>query len=292
MTFHDIETGKELRELIQVGEFFGVKSALGRYPREENVIAQTDCVVLVFTVQEFESFASRNTRVVMKMLKVFSNQLRRIHTKVRTLLALDVQLDPEQGLIRTGDYFRAKRRYGQALYAYRRYTELYPKGRYLDQALEGIDACGNYAGREDAGSSAPPSLRDAPEIQGDAKRYYEALSLFGREQYVDALRIFTELAAGSAEPEYRSGSLIEIGRCYFYLQRYKEAVQHLSSTVQQQPSIPDVDKAMYYIARSYAELGNPDKARAFYERILSLGRVDSDLKNKVSHALRKMEGKL
>jgi CRP-like cAMP-binding protein len=34
----DIETGEELTDLIRTGEFFGVKSALGHYPREEDAI--------------------------------------------------------------------------------------------------------------------------------------------------------------------------------------------------------------------------------------------------------------
>jgi CRP-like cAMP-binding protein len=36
LNYSDIETAKEIREIIQTGEFFGVKSALGKYPREEN----------------------------------------------------------------------------------------------------------------------------------------------------------------------------------------------------------------------------------------------------------------
>ena len=38
LNYNDIETGKLIREIIQTGEFFGVKSALGRYPREENAV--------------------------------------------------------------------------------------------------------------------------------------------------------------------------------------------------------------------------------------------------------------
>jgi len=40
----------------------------------------------------------KNTRVVMKMLKVFSNQLRRIHKQVQNLLSSDEQMNPEEGL--------------------------------------------------------------------------------------------------------------------------------------------------------------------------------------------------
>ena len=41
---------------------------------------------MVFSVPEFEQLATKNTRIITKMLKVFSNQLRRIHKQVQTLL--------------------------------------------------------------------------------------------------------------------------------------------------------------------------------------------------------------
>lgn len=282
MTFRDIETGKDMRELIQRGEFFGVKSAMGRYPREENVIALSDCIVLVFSVQEFEEFAGNNTRVVMKMLKVFSNQLRRMHIKVRTLLATDDHLDPELGLVRTGDYFYSKKRLSQAVYAYQRYIELYPDGRYIPQAQKGIEACGNYSGGKRAAEE---------DLKGAAKRFYEALSLFGREQYEEAQHIFQEVVNDPAGAEYCTKAAIEIGRCYYYLKRYKDAVQHLSSLVQNQPRVPDIEKALFYIARSHEELGSTDRAAAFYQRILSMKGLDPDFRSKVSNALRRMEGK-
>ena len=56
----DIETGQEVRDMIKMGEFFGVKSALGRYMREETAIVMQDAAVMVFSVPEFEQVASKN----------------------------------------------------------------------------------------------------------------------------------------------------------------------------------------------------------------------------------------
>ncbi len=38
LNYIDIETGQEVHDLIKMGEFFGVKSGLGRYPREETAV--------------------------------------------------------------------------------------------------------------------------------------------------------------------------------------------------------------------------------------------------------------
>mgnify|MGYP001072321657 CR=1 FL=1 len=65
---NDIETGQEIHDYIQTGEFFGVKSALGRYPREESAIVLSDAAVVVFSVPEFEALALQNTRIVLLII--------------------------------------------------------------------------------------------------------------------------------------------------------------------------------------------------------------------------------
>ena len=106
LNYNDIETGQEMHDLIQTGEFFGVKSALGKYPREETAVVLTDSTMIAFSVPEFEQLALQNTRIIMKMLKVFSNQLRRIHKQVRNLLMTGANTnDPESGLFKIGQYY-------------------------------------------------------------------------------------------------------------------------------------------------------------------------------------------
>ena len=124
----DIENGQEIREMVKTGEFFGVKSSLGRYPREETADVLTDSVVMVFTVPEFENLIYTNPRINMQMLKVFSNQLRRLHKKVRSLMSIDEQTDAETGLFNIGEYYYKNQKYKPALYAFRRYLTYYPAG--------------------------------------------------------------------------------------------------------------------------------------------------------------------
>jgi CRP-like cAMP-binding protein len=104
LKYQDIETGQDVNDLVSPGEFFGVKSALGRYPREENAMAMLDAVIMAFTVQEFEALAMANTRIIMKMLKVLSNQLRKIHKQVSSLMETEEQ-NPEAGLFGVGEYY-------------------------------------------------------------------------------------------------------------------------------------------------------------------------------------------
>jgi CRP-like cAMP-binding protein len=100
-----IDTDEEIRETISDGEFFGVKSSLGKYPREETAQVLTPTVVLVVTQEEFEQMVMKNFRVLIKMLKVFSNQLRRIGKKVRDIMHKGEPKMPSTELYFIGEYY-------------------------------------------------------------------------------------------------------------------------------------------------------------------------------------------
>jgi TolA-binding protein len=139
VTYQDIETGNDEHEILQPGEFFGVKSALGRYNREENAVALQNSVIMTMSVSEFEQFVMANTRIVMKMLKVFSNQLRRIHRQVTSLMVKEEQPSPEAGLFRVGEYYMKNKRYVQARYVFSRYLTYYPAGNQVSEATRGLE---------------------------------------------------------------------------------------------------------------------------------------------------------
>ncbi|MFI3256776.1 MAG: Crp/Fnr family transcriptional regulator [Spirochaetales bacterium] len=105
LTSTDVETHESVIEHIREGEFFGVKSALGRFPREETATVITETVAIVFSVQEFEKMFSGNKQVIMKMLKTFSNQLRAVHRKTESLLKSDVTGDQVSGMIAVAQSF-------------------------------------------------------------------------------------------------------------------------------------------------------------------------------------------
>src|SRR5574344_1736894 len=102
----DIESGTMVTEQIKNGEFFGVKSSLGHFPREETATVLTDTIVISMTVQEFEKVFSSNQQVILKMLRVFSNQLREIHKKTESILNKENKdANPQTGMISVAQSF-------------------------------------------------------------------------------------------------------------------------------------------------------------------------------------------
>ena len=68
LTSTEAETGQTVTEYVKEGEFFGVKSALGRFPRDETATVAVDSRVISMSVPEFEQLFSSNKQVIMKML--------------------------------------------------------------------------------------------------------------------------------------------------------------------------------------------------------------------------------
>ncbi len=293
----DIETGQEIQDMIQTGEFFGVKSSLGKYPREETALVLSPSVVIEFSVPEFEQLASQNTRIIMKMLKVFSNQLRRIHQQVQNLITTNQdQEDPEDGLFKIGQYYYGAKKYSQAMYTFRRYITYYPAGKYADEAnlklseTEQLAQSGSGGGHSPAMSDSTDTLSDGKQLSDVAKDYFNAVSLFGQQKYSEALREFQKIISAGEDPEYEAKAIFELGRCLYSLKKYDETIRHYTSMIQKYPKHPELMEALFYVGNSYEEKDMPEKAQSFYNKILTMASDDDPVKRKTKKALRKLEG--
>ena len=297
LKYNDIETSQEINEIIKTGEFFGVKSAMGKYPREETAVVLKDSTMIQFSVPEFEEIAAKNTRIIMKMLKVFSNQLRRIHKQVQNLLSKGEQATPEVGLFNIGEYYMRAKKYPEAMYAFQRYLTYYPSGRFSSQATQNIEMAESRsqgfrsAASAEAGGGQGLRTSSSSEISDIAKSYYNAVSLFSQDKYQDALDQFSKIAAESGDPEYEAKSQFEIGRCYFALFKFEDTIKHYTQLIQKYPKHPDLVDALFYVGSSYERMNNIEKAKGFYKKIISMSADDSAVHRKTKKAMQKLEGK-
>ncbi|GHU85443.1 cAMP-binding protein [Spirochaetia bacterium] len=172
LVYQDMGTGVDIRDSVQCGEFFGVKSALGRYRREENAVALSDSTVMAFSVPEFEQFAAANSRLLMKMLQVFSNKLRRVHRQIASLMKAE-EVDAEFGLYNVGDYYLKNKRYAHAKYTLGRYLTYYPDGKYAAQASKGLKIAESSVKREVSIDRAASKASDDTSTQDDAETLIE-----------------------------------------------------------------------------------------------------------------------
>lgn len=302
----NIETGVDVHELIKTGEFFGVKSALGRYPREETAVVLTDSKVIAFSVPEFEQLVSKNTRIILKMLKVFSTQLRRIHKQVQSLLNFKEQINPELGLFTIGEYYLKAKKYKQAIYAFDRYRLFYPSGKNTALATKNIQLAEQELQKlppesiEESGAPPPP-LHDpsliTPERKGpttseltdSARDYYAGVNLISKEKFEDALEIFKSIIARNTDEEYAIKAQFEIGKCLFLMKKYENCIKIFTALIQKYPKHPDFTDILNFIAQCYEALGDTQKAVQIYRKVLSLCPPADPLYNKVNRSLKILE---
>ncbi len=276
------ENFAEKTDTINPGQFFGVKSAVGSFPREETATAAANCKILILSVQEFEQLAAKNMNILMKMLRVFSNQLRNVHSYVRKYLTHDVIEQRDVELFKIGDFYMKNKRFDQAGYIYSKYLEYYPDGELADEAklrfanakkgmTMGINNPNRIAAEQKnrTGSSATTS--------DPTKAYYEAVSMFSKNKFREAANLLSDIVnkgdKGSNNEFYRK-SFFQLGKCYLKMNEYDNAIDKFSNFIKKYPDDSAAKEAVFNIGLSYKNIGETEKAKGFFNKVMSMGTED------------------
>jgi len=303
LVYQDIETGVDVKDAVQPGEFFGVKSALGRYTREENAVALADTNVMIFTVPEFEAVAMANSRIILKMLKVFSNQMRRVHKQVSKVMAKEEQ-PPADGLFNIGEFYLKNKRFSHAKHIFNRYLTFYPSGKNAMQATKNLEIAENALARYGDGKgpgvsvsaaaisssmekAAPPASQK--DIDKANKTYYDAIGLVSQAKYQEAFMAFKTIVDGKIDQEWTAKASFEIGRCLFLMEKYEDSLKFYTNMLTQFPKHSELIETMYIMGQCNEKMGRKDQAVAFYKKIISMGGDDSTIE-KVKRALNALGG--
>lgn len=282
MTYTDIETGDRVNEYVRQGEFFGVKSALGHFPREETIMVLKESTVLMFTSTEFENFAQSNTRIIMKMLKVFSNQLRKIHKQTESRLQSKQDIKPEEGLYSVALAFFNSKKFSQAENIFKRYLKTYPNGVHVRDALEYAKKAAKInstmvSNKEE--EFIPGISHDVPKPENDNSSFLLAGQLFSRKKYHEAYLEYQKIFQ-LPESKLYPDSYLGAGECLYYLEDYDGAIKTLTKMISVAPRHPKLGEALCFIGLSYGKKGSPERKQAFITKALSV--ADAELMQKIN----------
>lgn len=344
LTYTKIDTGEEIKEDVRQGEFFGVKSALGKYPREETAQTIGETVVLVLTLADFERLILKNVNVVRKMLRVFSNQLRRIGKTVRTVLGESDNVTPDVELFRIGEHYYKAGDYTKASYAFKRYMEYYPDTDYAKVAMdriktissgtvsisspgkmvidssdadlddfsmgEGSDDMFNIDSNGSLGSDSSDDFAISSEFSSEMDDFItdsddslddfgdfsfdepvekssgikalfdDGLSHFDMNNYLDAIEVFRGIIEdgeplGDYEKKFFIDSYFYIGKCYWEIKKYKDAMTHFGEVVKKYQDSVNFKASLFYIGEIFSAAGQKEKALSYYNRVLNMTPKDA-----------------
>ena len=280
LTSLDIETGGQVTNYIKEGEFFGVKSALGNFPREDNAIVLTNSVCLAFQTHEFEAFAQSNTRIILQMIKVFSKQLRSIHKKLASLLDSKEDVNPEDGLFSVVQTFYNSQHFDAANQVSIRYLQNYPQGKYKTEIAKIIQSAKDMQGHsfgvnlthetKKMVNPLPNIATSLPINEVNAESTYQtANDLFSKGKFDEAfLKYQHVIDSPDASEQILEDSSIKAARCLFETGEYMQTLQLLTEFIGKYPKSSRIAEALIFLGLCYERMGHPDKAVAFYDKAL------------------------
>ncbi|MCF0242491.1 MAG: Crp/Fnr family transcriptional regulator [Treponema sp.] len=206
----DIESGQAVSEQVKAGEFFGVKSALGHFQREETATVIQDTLAVALTVQEFELMFSNNKALIMKMLRVFSNQLRAIHRKTESILN-NVAEDQQTGMLAVAKAFYDDEMFRSACDVYLKFLKRYPDTSRKDEVSK-LYADAKLRSERSASKSR---ISDSPDSSGEGS----SLSIFSlpaferfKKVYEPGQVIISEYEPGDSFYLIQSGN-VQLVKC-------------------------------------------------------------------------------
>ncbi|MBK8397146.1 MAG: cyclic nucleotide-binding domain-containing protein [Leptospiraceae bacterium] len=314
LTYMSVDSKMEIKEDVKLGEFFGVKSALGRYPREETAQVIGSASILVFKLADFEVFVANKTHLILKMMKVFSSQLRQIHGKVRENLGqFGDQKSPAFELMNVAEVFHKTGNFEHAVYAYNKYISHYPTGNYASRAQE--------LAKIAAKSSMFPM--NMPELVYEMERRPAATvspaNPAATSTRIQALSSDLSIAdsVSEADESYESGDYQaaqnsykplltmppsspgddkHLERAYFFygmsqlkLEQWDAAYGSLSAYVKKYPKGERVKEAIYNLGFVSESKGEKDKAKMLYKKVVSLPPAD-DFTSKANSEIARLGG--
>lgn len=202
LTSIDPETKITVTNQVKPGEFFGVKSALGRFPREETATVLQDSQVIALTVPEFEKNFSGNKQIIMKMLRVFSAQLRQIHKRIEQILNSTPE-SPQAGMLAVAKSFFEDEEFVSCYDVCLKYLKRFSQSPYIEHVKKLFAASQMYLERR-----GMPKY-EAPEDGGlGALKQFE-LSAFERfaKKYAPGQVVISEFEPGDTFYLIQRGSV-------------------------------------------------------------------------------------
>lgn len=202
LTSIDPETKITVTNQVKPGEFFGVKSALGRFPREETATVLQDSQVIALTVPEFEKNFSGNKQIIMKMLRVFSAQLRQIHKRIEQILNSTPE-SPQAGMLAVAKSFFEDEEFVSCYDVCLKYLKRFPQSSYIEHVKKLFAASQMYLEKR-----GMPKY-EAPEDGGlGALKQFE-LSAFERfaKKYAPGQVVISEFEPGDTFYLIQRGSV-------------------------------------------------------------------------------------
>lgn len=303
ISYIEPQTGEKIIKTLNLGEFFGLKSAIINHSRGEIAEAMTDCITIVFKTPEFEGFVSKKVDLMKRLLKVLSNQLRNLGIKVNNYLGDNVIYPPNIGLFKIGEYYLNNKKYRPAIQVYKRYKMAYPDTNLVKEAdiritlaeeaiktgfLKKFTPVDEIIG--DSSDMSAFAVVDADEtadmstqgtklgLKDFMNRFYKAESFFNGGDYANAEKEFESLFKIDSKvvsSDLKKKAKYLYMQTLFFLKKYSECSQTIAGFIRTIKDPTLIKKSLNILADVYTETKNKEATMAILQKIVMLQPIDS-----------------
>jgi CRP-like cAMP-binding protein len=301
LSFTEPETGEKIQKPVQIGEFFGLKSAIIGHTRGEVAQALTDVVTIEFKAAEFEAYVATNVELMKRLLRVFSGQLRNLGIKVNNYLGNNVLYAPNIGLFKIGEYYLNQKKYSQAIQVYQRYLKHYGNTNLAKEAEYRIQICQEAMKTGFLKSFQPlekimeTTTVDSVNItvQDTSQNLSNAHSVLGTKEAMDAfykakafcdggdyaqgekmLRSFLEKDLANVDPAMVLKAKLMLVTSLFKQNKMNECAQTVNAFLQEVKDPPTVKQMLFVLADIYHYLNQVQNEKTILQKIVMLPPID------------------
>jgi CRP-like cAMP-binding protein len=155
--FYIIRTGKvriskevevveeEGGNILGPGDFFGVVSTMSSHSHIETAQALTDVSLISVHRDQYGLLIEKNSPVAMKIIEGFSRRMRYLDEALARLTNKSSRENDPNHLFEVAEYYAKQNQYNLAYYAYYHYVKLFPKGEFMQKAMERMAKIQPYA---------------------------------------------------------------------------------------------------------------------------------------------------
>lgn len=155
--FYIIRTGKvriskevevveeEGGNVLGPGDFFGVVSTMSSHSHIETAQALTDVSLISVHRDQYGLLIEKNSPVAMKIIEGFSRRMRYLDEALARLTNKASRENDPNHLFEVAEYYAKQNQYNLAYYAYYHYVKLFPKGEFMQKAMERMAKIQPYA---------------------------------------------------------------------------------------------------------------------------------------------------
>ncbi|MDR2149701.1 MAG: cyclic nucleotide-binding domain-containing protein [Spirochaetaceae bacterium] len=147
--YKEAEVVKETEgDILGVGDFFGVVSAMSNHGHIETAQAITDVALISVHKNQFEGLIQYNTPIAMKIILQFSRRMRYLdHALTQITLKGKSEEEGSSLLWTIGTFYDRQMKKPQAFYCYHRYIKHCPNGANIAHAQERLKKLAPYSSK-------------------------------------------------------------------------------------------------------------------------------------------------